>query len=629
MRNRYILLADVPLVAIAAAGAFALRFDWLFAHRRPEFLPFLIAALLVKPVIFYCFRMYGRYWEYASVQDLLAVTLAVSAASTCLATLVGLQYAFRASPYEFSRPVVLIDWLLTLALVGGLRMSVRVMGDARQAALKRTTGVSSRRVLIVGAGEAGALVAREMRKNPQLGLVPAGFLDDARSKQHKQIAGTRVMGPIASLAEAVRAYRIDEVVVAMPAVGGPVVRQVVDACRRAGVKSRALPGVFELLDGQVTVSRLRNVEIEDLLRRTSVETRADTWTYLAGRTVLVTGAGGSIGSELSRQIAHARPARLLLLGHGENSIYEVVSQLSDQYPNVTLTPIIADIRDANRIDQIFAHYRPDVVFHAAAHKHVPLMEGNPEEAVSNNVFGTAVIVDSAERHGASRLVLISTDKAVSPLSVMGRTKRIGEGIVRTAATRSGRAFAVVRFGNVLGSRGSVVPLLKRQIERGGPVTVTHPEMRRFFMTIQEAVHLVLKAGGAATGGELFVLNMGEPVRIVDLAEDLIRLSGFEVDDIGIEFTGVRPGEKLNEDLWEPDAVCQPTDERADVFRVVERKDPLSPNILHMVESLMQAARKGGGPALDSLCTECLSESEAGAAGAPASASSDSGTRHAS
>lgn len=616
MRNRYILLADLPLVAIAASGAFALRFDWLFSHNRPEFLPFLLAVLLIKPVVFYVFGMYGRYWEYASIQDLVAVTLAVSAASTCLAVLIGLEYAFRLVPMEFSRQVVLIDWLLTLALVGGLRMSVRVVGEARRKARKGANNESLRRVLIVGAGEAGTLVVREMQKNPQLGLEPAGFLDDSRTKLHKQISGVSVLGPIRALAEVVAIYRIDEVIVAMPSAGGSVVRQVVEACRRAGVKSRAVPGVFELLDGHVSVSRLRNVEIADLLRRTQVVTRTETATYLAGRTVLVTGAGGSIGSELCRQVAYAKPGCLVLLGHGENSIYEVGTQLREQYPHLKFDSIIADIRDVRRVDQVFERYRPDVVFHAAAHKHVPLMQENPEEAVSNNVFGTAVIVDAAQNHGASRLVLISTDKAVAPTSVMGRTKRLAEGIVRSAGNRNGRVFVVVRFGNVLGSRGSVIPLLKRQIERGGPVTVTHPEMRRFFMTIPEAVHLVLKAGGMANGGELFVLNMGEPVRITDLAEDLIRLSGLEVADVGIEFTGIRPGEKLEEELWELDAIREAT-EHEDVFRVVERCDDV-PGLSVLLPALIDAARRGDRPSFAALVAECLSPatSQIGKAGRP-------------
>jgi FlaA1/EpsC-like NDP-sugar epimerase len=407
-----------------------------------------------------------------------------------------------------------------------------------------------------------------MQKNPQLGMTPVGFLDDSPAKLGKWINGVRVLGPLADLAEVTATHRVDEVVVAMPTAGGPLVRGIAESCRRAAVPSRAVPGVFELLDGHVSVSRLRTVEIADLLRRSQVVGKPEAAAYVAGRTVLVTGAGGSIGSELSRQIAFARPARLILLGHGENSVFGVQQQLAEQYGSVKLVPVIADIRDAGRLQQVFERHHPQVVFHAAAHKHVPLMEENPEEAVTNNVLGTDNIVQAAERFGVDRLVLISTDKAVAPTSVMGASKRLAEAVVRAAARRSGRAFVVVRFGNVLGSRGSVVPFFKRQIERGGPVTVTHPDMKRFFMTIPEAVHLVLQAGGLGKGGELFVLDMGQPVRIRDLAEDLIRLSGFDVGEIGIEYTGIRPGERLEELLWEPGARVEPT-AHPDVFSVSE------------------------------------------------------------
>jgi FlaA1/EpsC-like NDP-sugar epimerase len=334
--------------------------------------------------------------------------------------------------------------------------------------------------------------------------------------------------------------------------------------------------VFELLDGHVSVSLLRNVEIADLLRRSQVVGRPETASYLRGRVVMVTGAGGSIGSELCRQVGFAKPSRLVLLGHGENSIFEVYSQLAQQYPTVPMHTVIADIRDRERIRAVFEEFGPEVVFHAAAHKHVPLMQENPEEAITNNVIGTAHVVAAAEECGTTRLVMISTDKAVAPSSVMGASKRLAESVVRQAGLRSGRPFVVVRFGNVLGSRGSVVPLFKRQIERGGPVTLTHPEMKRFFMTIPEAVHLVLQAGGFGHAGGLFVLNMGEPVRISDLAADLIRLSGFAPGEIPIVYTGIREGEKLEERLWEENAVVETT---------------VNPEILAVTEPLMITERE--------------------------------------
>jgi FlaA1/EpsC-like NDP-sugar epimerase len=596
MRNRFILLADLPLIATAAFGAFALRFEWLFVPAHPEFLPFLVAALAVKPIVFYAFGMYGRYWRYASTLDLLAVTLAVSAGSTLMAVFVAAATPVGLTP-NFSRQVVLIDWLLTLALAGGLRMSVRVIGDARERGQKGNGDKAPKRILVAGAGEAGTLVVREMQKNPQLGMDPVGFLDDAPGKLGKSIHGIRVLDSLGGLARAVKMYKIDEVVVALPTAAGSVVRALTEQCRAAGVASRAMPGVFELLDGHVSVSRLRTVDISDLLRRTQVVDHPATASYLQDRTVLVTGAGGSIGSELCRQVAFARPACLVLLGHGENSIFDIRSQLAEQYQALRVHSVIADVRDRRRVHEVFERFRPEVVFHAAAHKHVPLMEENPCEAITNNVLGTGNVVQAAETFGVRRLVMISTDKAVAPTSVMGASKRLAESIVREAGRRCGRAFVVVRFGNVLGSRGSVVPYFKKQIESGGPVTVTHPEMKRFFMTIPEAVHLVLVAGGLGAGGELFVLNMGQPVRIDDLARDLIRLSGCDVDAIGIRYTGIRPGEKLEETLWADGATVASTS-HAEVFSVNEH-DPEAGGTIPLAD-ILAAAESGDAERLQVL-----------------------------
>jgi len=590
MRNRHILLADLPLVAIAAFGAFALRFDLAFAEEHPEFLPFLAVALLVKPVIFHVFGMYGRYWRYATAQDLQAVTLAVSAASVAMVVFVVAGQPVHLTP-NFSRQVLLIDWLLTLILAGGLRMSVRVVGDARQRAQKGDGRAAAKRVLVAGAGEAGSLVVREMQKNPQLGLQPVGFLDDSAGKIGKSIHGIRVLGRLDDLARIVKDRRIDEVIVAMPAASGSVVRTVIEQCRVAEVSSRAVPGVFELLDGQVSVSRLRKVEITDLLRRPQVVGRADLVSYLEGQSILITGAGGSIGAELSRQVAFSKPRQLVLLGHGENSIFAVHGSLKEAYPAVSLVPVIADVRDAARLDAVFERIRPDVVFHAAAHKHVPLMETNPEEAFTNNVGGTRNLLRVSERWNVGRFVLVSTDKAVYPSSIMGASKRLAESLVVQAGSQTRRPYVVVRFGNVLGSRGSVVPTLQAQIERGGPVTITHPEMKRFFMTIPEAVQLVLQAGGMGTAGDLFVLNMGEQLKVLDLATDLIRLSGADPSEIPILFTGIRSGEKLEETLWKVDAIVEPTSS-PDVFRVREHDLEAEPDILPAVADILAAAESG-------------------------------------
>jgi FlaA1/EpsC-like NDP-sugar epimerase len=387
------------------------------------------------------------------------------------------------------------------------------------------------------------------------------------------------------------------------------VRALLDACRRAGVEARSVPGMFELLEGGVSVSRLRDIDITDLLRRQPIQASPEAGLYLQGKTVLVTGAGGSIGGELCHQLARAQVGELVLVGHGENSIFEVSNRLRQAHPGVVIHPVIADIRDEARIDAVFAAFTPTIVFHAAAHKHVPLMEAHPEEAITNNVRGTAVVVQAAVRHDVDRFVLISTDKAVAPTSVMGASKRIAERLVAQAAERHRRMFIAVRFGNVLGSRGSVVPFFKQQIERGGPITVTHPDMRRFFMTIPEAVYLVVKAGGLARSGELFVLNMGEPVRIVDLAEDLKRLSGVEASEVPIVYSGLRPGEKLEEQLWEPGSLVEPAGDGDDVFRVVEPSSPLegqtAGGLDAVVARLEEAAARGDALAIHERLSECL------------------------
>jgi FlaA1/EpsC-like NDP-sugar epimerase len=588
MRNRYILLGDLPLFALAAYAAFLLRFDWYFPQHRPEFLPYLLAAPAIKVAVFYAFGMYRRFWRYATIEDMVALGMAGSVASVAMAIFVsvGIFFGFI---YEFSRSVLVADWLLSICVTGAYRISVRVVGESQ--GKKRRGADFGKRVLIVGAGDAGTIVAREMQRNAHLGMTTVGFLDDDKVKIGKRIYGVPVVGAVAELASAVEKLRVDEVIIAMPKAPGTILRTVADECRKAAVVSRTIPGVFELLDGQVSVSRLRQVDITDLLRRRAVDTGAQASRYVQGRSVMVTGGGGSIGFELCRQVAHSRPRCLALLGHGENSIFEAQGRLRALFPDLRIEAVIGDIRDRTRVFRVFQQIRPEIVFHAAAHKHVPLMEANPEEAVSNNVLGTKNVVEAALDVGAARFVLISTDKAVSPSSLMGAAKRVAESVVRDAARRTSQPFVVVRFGNVLGSRGSVVPAFKRQIEAGGPLTITHPDMKRFFMTIPEAVHLVLQAGGMGRGGELFVLNMGEPLRIVQLAEDLIRLSGLGPDDVPITFTGLRPGEKLEETLWEEGAVVCGT-ENSEVLQVSETETVTSERLASLVETLAAAAARG-------------------------------------
>ena len=603
MKNRYVLLADLAMFVLAALGAFVARFDWAFFERRPEFVVYVLAALVIKPVIFHFFGMYRRYWRYASIHDLGVVFVAVSASSIAMAVFVTLAHGPLI--VVFSRVVIFNDWLMTLATAGGLRLAIRIVHDANvQARADRGAGGTTRRILIVGAGAAGTMVAREMRRNPQLRMAPVGFLDDDPGKVGKHVVGLEVFGPTGMLPDAVVDRRIDLVIIAMPSAKGAAVRAVLDLCTAAGVKSQTIPGVYELLDGVATVNRLRNVDIADLLRRSQVDSKAKVAAYANGQVVLITGGGGSIGYELARQIASAGPSHLVLLGHGENSIFEAAARLRAAFPDVRLSTVIADIRDAARLATVFERFKPSIVFHAAAHKHVPLMEENPEEAVTNNILGTRNVVEQAIRAGVARFVLISTDKAVAPTSLMGATKRFAETIVRQAARDTGLPFVAVRFGNVLGSRGSVVHTFKQQIERGGPVTVTHPDMTRFFMTIPEAVHLVLHASGEGKGGDLFMLDMGEPVKIVQLAKDLIRLSGLEEHDVPIVFSGIRNGEKLHEVLFDTGCRTQPTS-HPEVFLVVGPDPCMDADLATLIPQLERAANRGDRVAIARLLEQTI------------------------
>lgn len=589
MKNRYVLLLDLLLIPVATFAAFVGRFDVGFLGYRPEFVTYVLAALVLKPVVFVVMGMYRRYWRYTSIQDLAVVLMSVTVSSIAMAVFVAATH--DRMPVGFSRVVLFNDWLATLATTGGLRVAVRVFFDSAKSKASQSRPGFSRRVIVVGAGSAGTMVVREMRRNPQLGMEPAAFLDDDRQKIGKLIAGLRVFGDTTALAEVVRTQHIEHTVIAMPTAPGSVVRAIVQSCRDAGVTSQTIPGVFELLDGQASISRLRTVEIADLLRRAPVMGPASGFDVVSGRVVMITGGGGSIGSELARQVANASPSHLVLLGHGENSLFEAEVRLRQAFPAVRLSTVLADTRDESRLATVFDRIRPDVVFHAAAHKHVPLMEENPEEAVTNNVIGTRNVIRQAIRRGTRRLVLISTDKAVSPSSLMGATKRIAEALVRQAAAQGAHAFMVVRFGNVLGSRGSVVNTFKAQIEQGGPIRVTHPDMTRYFMTIPEAVHLVLQASGEGRGGELFVLDMGEPVRIVDLARDLVVLSGLSADEVPIEFTGVRPGEKLHERLFDEGMQTRPTS-HPDVLQVLGSDPCVRPDLYSIIDQLGDAAKRG-------------------------------------
>jgi FlaA1/EpsC-like NDP-sugar epimerase len=547
-------------------------------------------ALVIKPLIYYQFGLYRRVWAYASIRELKLIAIAVTTASICVSIIVVLLSTLMVEK-DFSRLVLVIDWMLSLLAVGGLRFSYRLIAESQLTS--KQSEIRQRRVLIAGAGDAGALVVREMQRNPQANLNPIGFVDDDPAKQKQEIHGIPVIGKLDELRRIIEVKQVDEVIIAIPSAPGQVVRKVTDICRSKNIPSRTMPSLHELIGGKVSVSRLREVDITDLLRRAPTNIDSElVGLSLGGHRVLVTGAGGSIGRELCRQIARWEPKELLLLGHGENSIFETIIELEQSYPTLYLQPLIADIRDRDHLNHLFSHYQPQVVFHAAAHKHVPLMQANIEEAVANNVLGTKNVVEVSLENNVEKLVMISTDKAICPTSVYGATKRIGEMLVLDAARRTGSAFSVVRFGNVLGSRGSVIVLFKRQIDYGGPVTVTHPDMQRYFMTIPEAVHLVLQASAMGKGGEVFVLNMGEQIRIFDLAQDLIRLSGLEPGkDIEIVFTGIRPGDKLSEALWDEGTDYVPT-LHPDVLRLSENEISTSSELQTSISSLIEIAKKG-------------------------------------
>lgn len=558
---RQLQVVDALLIIVAFFLSFAIRFDYneLGRELTPVWSAVFLAVLLKLPV-FALFGLYRRLWRYASIGEVQAILIGVSTGSLLLTIVVILVLNLPGVAWldGFPRSVLIIDWLLTLGLVGGLRLGLRALGEGDVG--PTTTPGGLRRILIVGAGRAGAMLASELRRNPHLGLSAIGFLDDDPNKQRHQIQDLPVLGRLNDLFATVKRHRIDEVLIAMPTAPGKVIRQVVNACSEASVAFKTIPGVYELAGGHVHVRQVREVRIEDLLRRESVKINIrEIAEYLTTATVLVTGAGGSIGSELVRKIASFQPRHLILLGRGENSIYRIEQELARTHPHVKTTALIANIQDASKIDRLFAQYQPDVVFHAAAHKHVPLMELNPEEVVTNNIVGTRIIADTAHRHNVRRFVLISTDKTVNPTNVYGASKRIAEMIVRQLADTSATTFVTVRFGNVLASQGSVVPVFQEQILAGGPVLVAHPEATRYFMTIPEAAQLVIQAGAMGQGGEIFVLDMGDPVRIIDLAKDIIRLSGLELGrDIDIKITGLRPGDKLTEEVFAADEIPSKT-----------------------------------------------------------------------
>lgn len=537
---------DIISAIIAALVSIYLRFDGNLIPQN--YLSMLVGQLpffvMITIVSFFLFKLYSRVWRYAGSSELLAIVGANFAGAICWFIFSVLVEAV------LPRSIYILTALVLTFFVGGTRLSLRVYSylTSKPQYIQRTQKLN--KVLVIGAGDAGAMLAREIERYHSGKRKIIGFIDDDRDKQGKTMFGIRVLGSRYDIEQVVADTDANEIIIAMPSVKGKKIKEIIDVCKNTNCKLTILPGVYEIIEGTVSVNQLRPVEVEDLLGRDPVKLDTkNVSAYITGKVVLITGAGGSIGSEICRQVAKMQPQKMLLLGKGENSIYEISQELSIEYPQIRKVSIIADVRDEERINGIMDYFHPNVVFHAAAHKHVPLMEYQPMEAVRNNVLGTKVVAEAASKNGVETFVMISTDKAVNPTSVMGCTKRVAEMFVQSMNSISETRFAAVRFGNVLGSRGSVIPLFKKQIAKGGPVTVTHPDMKRYFMTIPEASQLVLQAGAMAEGGEVFVLDMGEPVKIYDLARDMITLSGMIPEvDIEIKFTGLRPGEKLFEEL---------------------------------------------------------------------------------
>ena len=544
VRMGILMAADVFALCLASFLGLFVRFDLNISRIPPEYaraaLEFLPYYILASLVIFFLARMYSTMWSVAGVREALHVVAACGLAS--LVQIAGMMLLQLSVPRSF----FLVSFAALCAEELGIRLSYRVVislfGNHSKKAAKR--------IMIVGAGTSGSVILKEMTTSSLVNGCVVCFVDDDKNKAGKFLNGVPVAGNRNDIPRLAEEYKIDEIYIAIPSASAKERKVIIEICRETGCQVKILPGIYQLINGEVSIAKLRNVEIEDLLGRDPIRVNLDEiMGYVSGKVVLVTGGGGSIGSELCRQVASHNPKQLIIFDIYENNAYDIQLELKEKYPDLDLVVLIGSVRNTHRIETVFEKYRPDIVYHAAAHKHVPLMEDSPNEAIKNNVFGTYKTAKAADKYGTKRFVLISTDKAVNPTNIMGASKRMCEMVVQMMNARSKTDFVAVRFGNVLGSNGSVIPLFKKQIEQGGPVTVTHPDIIRYFMTIPEAVSLVLQAGAYARGGEIFVLDMGEPMKILDLAKNLIRLSGYTPDvDIPIVFTGLRPGEKLYEEL---------------------------------------------------------------------------------
>jgi len=585
-----LLLSDILAVYLASFGALTIRYELSFFNIRPVFIEsayrYLAVNILCTIAIFYCLRLYTSLWKYASVQELCNVVFAVVLSGM-------LQFAgIHLMGLEMPRSYYVLYTLLLFVLEICIRFGYRFFRFFRNGYGSTKEGTAN--VMVVGAGDAGAAILKEMRLSKYVTQQVRCFIDDSPAKQGKYIQGCPVVGGCGSIVKAVQEYGIEKIIIAIPTASKKTVRRIVEICQQTDCELRILPGTYQLINGEVSVSQLREINIEDLLGRDQIRVNLDEiLEYVKGQTVLVTGGGGSIGSEICRQLAKHEVGKLVVVDIYENNAYEIQQELKHDYPELDLVVLIASVRNTHRMQTIMEMYRPSIVYHAAAHKHVPLMEDSPNEAVKNNVFGTYKTAEAAGKYGVRRFVLISTDKAVNPTNIMGASKRICEMIIQMFNSQYATEFVAVRFGNVLGSNGSVIPLFKKQIAAGGPVTVTHPDVIRYFMTIPEAVALVLQAGVYAKGGEIFVLDMGESVRIADLAANLIRLSGYRVgEDIEIQYTGLRPGEKLYEELLMAEEGLQNT--RNQLIHIGKALDFDKDRFTGQLLRLQEAANKDSG-----------------------------------
>lgn len=620
LRNRHFFLVDVfsfaliPLFALSLRLDTALGFVLTFERYQSDLILVTLLFMVIKLTVFLSGGFYKHYWRYASIDELSNV--AVLTGSAVILQTLSFAVLKSLSLIALPRSLPFLDGLITLLLIGGSRFSVRALERKKQRNYTSERRDPRKRALIVGAGDAGVSLLQELERNPHIGLLPIAFVDDNKAKLNLRIRGLPVVGDRNIIPDIVTSWHIQTVIIAMPSLSGKVLRDIVALCQLTGVETLTLPALQDVLVGQGNLKHsIREVQIEDLLRREPIQTDiVRVRQLLKGKRVLVTGAGGSIGSELCRQIFRCSPSEIILLGHGENSVFQIQQELqqmllASHHRNgcaPILRPFIADLRHPSRLRFAFEEFRPEIIFHAAAHKHVPLMEDNIPEAITNNVIGTEALANLAVTFNVEHFVMISTDKAVNPTSVMGASKRVAEMIMLQAAQESGKRFVVVRFGNVLGSRGSVIPTFKQQIEGGGPVTVTHPDICRYFMTIPEAVQLVLQAAVISPGAEVLMLNMGEPIKILDLAKDLICLSGYEVGkDIEIRFTGLRPGEKLFEELFIPGEQYEPTEhEKLLVVRNASRL--VTRNLNYYLDSLKKAAECDDSIAIKELLEKLVS-----------------------